>query len=330
MKHFAIEFFLVLLLFAIPTSTLAQMPPLKPLKGTPAPSAPKNPEKFTFIVAGDNRPAHATDPQGYVVKTIFKEVKQLALKKQAPAFVLWTGDIIFGKDSSDPKTIDKQYAEFLAIAATGGAAVYNAPGNHEMNNKDNCPDDTMLKLYLNDTKQAQPYGSFDYGDSHFIALDSDEPAPPGDKCLCSSYPKGVKPQGYISAKQMKLLAGDLEANKTKAHIFIILHRPLVGYNKDQQLCPKNVSDMTALFTSYPNVSYVVAGHEHMYYNPQGDCGCAAPPDRTDPGPAPYYLVSGGAGAPLKKGGFFHYLIFTVDKAKVSVQLETVDSSTDVD
>src|SRR5271156_3954237 len=123
MKHFAVGFFLALFLVAIPTSTLGQMPELKPLKGTPIPPAPKNPEQFKFILAGDNRPAKATDPQGDAVKTIFKEIK-----KQAPAFVLWTGDIIYGKDPSVPKTITKEYEEFLAIAAKGNAAVYNAPG----------------------------------------------------------------------------------------------------------------------------------------------------------------------------------------------------------
>jgi len=325
MKHFAVGFFLALFLVAIPTSTLGQMPELKPLKGTPIPPAPKNPEQFKFILAGDNRPAKATDPQGDAVKTIFKEIK-----KQAPAFVLWTGDIIYGKDPSVPKTITKEYEEFLAIAAKGNAAVYNAPGNHEMNDSSNCPNPKLLSLYLKDTVQAEPYGSFDYGDSHFIALDSDQAAPDNDKCNCSEQSKDAKPPGYIGEMQMNLLAQDLEANKTKAHIFIFLHRPLVGYQGEDQLCPENVAQMQTLFKKYPTVSYVVAGHQHMYYNPQGSDEFGPPPERTDPGIAPYYLVSGGGGAPLKKKGFYHYLVFTVDKATVSVQVEPVDAGADVD
>jgi hypothetical protein len=326
MKHFAPGFFFALFLVVIPTTTLAQLPPLKPLKGTPDPPAPRNPEKFTFILAGDNRPAKASDPPTEVVKTIFQEIK-----KQAPAFVLWTGDIISGKDPSGP--ITQEYEDFLAVAVTGNAAVYNAPGNHEMDDKSNCPNETLLGLYKTDTAQAAPYGSFDYGDSHFIALDSDEAAPPNDKCNCSlqsnDKDKDDKPTGYISANQMELLKQDLKANKTKAHIFIILHRPLVGYEGKDQLCPANVSDLQTIFKDYRNISYVVAGHQHLYYNPQGKDEFGPPPERTDPAKKPFYLVSGGAGAPLHKKGFYHYLIFTVDKASVSVQVEPVDASTDV-
>lgn len=32
---------------------------------------------------------------------------------------------------------------------------------------------------------------------------------------------------------------------------------------------------------------------------------------------PSYVVSGGAGAPLAKGGFYNYLVFTVDGSQVS-------------
>ncbi len=320
MKRFALVFFLALVSATFSNLALAQLPELKPLKGTPSPSKPKHPDKFVFILAGDNRPDKFSDPQGHVVKAIFK-----AIHKEKPAFVLWTGDIISGKKPSEPKTITKQYEEFLVIAATGDAGLFNAPGNHELNDGDNCPNDTMLKLYLDDTDQAHPYGSFDYGDSHFIALDSDEAAPTGDPCNCSS--SGDKPPGYISAAQMALLGQDLEVNKTKAHIFIFAHRPLVGYKGEDQLCPANVTEIQAMFQKYPTVSYVVAGHQHMYYNPQGP-EFGPPPVRTDPGKAPYYLVSGGAGAPLKKKGFFHYLVFTVDKATVSVQVEPVDQSED--
>jgi hypothetical protein len=324
MKKLALGFFLAL--FAISTTAFTQLPALKPLKSTPDPTTPKDPDKFTFILAGDNRPDKSSDPPTETVKIIFK-----AIKKQSPAFVLWTGDIISGKDPTGP--ITQQYEDFLKIAAKGNAAVFNAPGNHELDDKDNCPNDTMLGLYKSDTSQTQPYGSFDYGNSHFIALDSDEPAPAGDACNCSSQTAGKdkddKPTGYISANQIELLKQDLKANKSKAHIFIFLHRPLVGYEGKDQLCPANVTDMQTMFKDYHNVSFVVAGHQHMYYNPQGKDEFGPPPKRKDPAKKPFYLVSGGGGAPLHKKGFYHYLIFSVDKDTVSVQVVPVDASTDV-
>lgn len=315
-------FVLVLLLAAITMPTIAEtpdmtgMPDLKPLKGTPNPATAPDKDHFVFVVAGDNRPPSAKDPQVKEVKQIFADIKKLA-----PVFVLWTGDTISGKDPDDPKKIDAEYEEFLGIAAAGGTAVYNAPGNHEMAQHDNCPSKTMLKLYLADTAQAYPYGAFTYGNSRFIALntDDDEGSPPAE-CDCSKQGKDVKPPGFMSKDQRKLLENDLAANTDKAHIFIFMHRPIEGYKGEDQLCAKNVTELKDLFKKYKNVSYAVAGHQHMYYNPQGPEQFGPPPVRTDPSQPPYYLVSGGAGAPLKKKGFYHYLIFTVDGNNVSVQV----------
>ncbi|MGA7219437.1 MAG: metallophosphoesterase, partial [Candidatus Sulfotelmatobacter sp.] len=241
-----------------------------------------------------------------------------------------TGDIVYGKNPDSPETVKKEYEAFLALAATGGAAVYNAPGNHEMNNHENCPDDKLMKLYLEDTAQDAPYGWFDYGNSRFIALDTDEATPSGDKCNCSLFSGDDKPPGYIGKKQMDLLEEELKAARkdNKAHIFLFMHRPIEGYKGKDQLCEANVTKLKKLFEDYPNLSYVVAGHQHMYYNAQGKGSqkFCAPAERTDPGKEPSYLVSGGAGAPLKSndGGFYHYLIFAVDKDKVSVKVVPLD------
>jgi hypothetical protein len=347
MKRCLMGFLLTLSFVALPSNSLAQMPGLKPLKNTPNPTPPTDPHRFTFIFAGDNRPDKSTCssnadqskkkpcPPTAVVQQIFKDIKQ-----QSPAFVLWTGDVISGKDPDSPQNISEEYKAFLAVAASGNAAVYNAPGNHEMNDKNNCPNKTMLKLYLKDTDQKASYGSFDYGDSHFIALNSDEDTPTkSDPCNCSNFTGDDKPPGYISQQQMDALAADLKANKDKDHIFIFLHRPLEAYKSDDQLCSANVSAMQTLFKHYPNISYVVAGHEHMYYNLQGTDDQAkfygAPPSRTDPNPSgPYYLISGGAGAPLKNikfngekiPSFFHFIVFTVEKSTVTAQVVKVDIS----
>src|SRR5882724_4206492 len=307
MKHFPRGLFLSLLA-AITISVAGQMPDLKPLKGTPSPAAPSDPNHFVFIVAGDNRPPSEADPQGQVVRSIFDDIKQ-----KSPAFVMWSGDAVYGKDPDNPTKVSAEYEEFLGIAAGGGAAVYNAPGNHEMDDHKNCPSHKMLKLYLEGAGQDEPYGAFTYGNSRFITLNSDDAkGPPPKECDCSSQPSGEKPPGFISKEQRKLLEEDLDANKDKAHIFVFMHRPMEGYKGKDQLCAKNVDDLKTLFKKHPNVSYVVAGHQHMYFNPQGPKKFGPPPERTDPSQPPFYLVSGGAGAPLKKKGFYHYLIFTVD------------------
>lgn len=313
---------LTLSIFASAIPALAQMPDLNPLKGTPSPSTPANKDKFMFIVAGDNRPYAGTSRQGKTVRKIFDDIGNLK-----PAFVLWSGDIIYGYEPGNPTRIDGQYADFLGIAKTGGIAVYNAPGNHEMTDSSNhkCASQKMLDLYLADNNQVHPYGAFTYGHSRFIALNTDDdegPPPAGCDCTTSRH----EPPGFIGKTQLKLLKEDLDTNTDKAHIFIFMHRPLVGYKGQAQLCSKNVSDMQNLFKNYTNVSFVLAGHQHLYYNPEGpDFG--APPVRTDPSrDPPYYLVSGGAGAGLDPCGFHHYLIFNVDGDKVSVDLKRLSAT----
>jgi hypothetical protein len=315
-----------------------QMPTLAPLPRTGSLPTPANPAKFTILVAGDNRPAKATDPQGPTSKTIFA-----AAQKLGAAFVMWTGDTIYGKNPDDPKLLHHQYKEFLDIAKTAGVPVFNAPGNHELDDSNDVPNAQMLQYYTSDMGLA--YGAFTYGNSRFIALDSEAVPPSGVTGTCSSDDTGKdaksndnakSPQdkkhkknkfsapGYISPAQLALLTKDLALNKSLAHILIFMHHPVEAENCSDALAEESVKALEQIFSQYSNVSYVISGHEHLYYNPQSKSpdGIDQPPSRTDPSQPPYYLVTGGAGAPLNSapGGFYNYLVFTVDGANISAQM----------
>ena len=132
----------------------------------------------------------------------------------------------------------------------------------------------------------------------------------------------------MSPKQLAQLHADLEANRDKAHIFITMHYPIHAKDQgppdskwDDRLYPQSREALVEMFTHFDNIAYVMAAHEHLYYNPQ------APDDVTDvpswkTGDPIVYLVSGGAGAPLNDGkwGFHHYLVFTVDGAQCLCQI----------
>ncbi|HEY6349708.1 MAG TPA: metallophosphoesterase [Candidatus Angelobacter sp.] len=304
-------------------AALAQLPALAPLPGTGSLSTPANTTQFTFVLAGDNRPAHKKCPQPPTPGKIFSAVKQMS---PAAAFVLWTGDTISGKQPDKPKTMGKQYEEFLGIATTAGVPVFNAPGNHEMDDENNAPSTPMKKLY--EKYMSSTYGGFTYGNSRFIALDS-EHEPSKSKPAATNKSKSEAP-GAISQKELELLKEDLDADKNLAHVFIFMHHPVEPYSEKDGLDAESVKALKKLFKNYSNVSYVVSGHEHLYYNSQGDPKKKVdPPSRNDPSQPPYYLVSGGAGAPLKKntpGSFFHYMVFNVDGNKVSPTLVPVDST----
>jgi hypothetical protein len=306
------------------------MPALSPLPQTGSLSNPSDLNNFIFVIAGDNRPANSSCPQPPIPGKIFADVHQMT---SPTAFVLWTGDTISGKQPKDPALMQQQYSEFLTIAATAGVPVFNAPGNHEMDDKDEVPSSIMKGLYRK--YMTETYGAFNYGNSRFIALDSENEPPKTKLSKQVSTAEGAaksQPPGFITKKQLTLLQNDLEANKDKAHIIIFMHHPVVPYGGKSGLDPVSVTALKQIFAGYYNVSYVVSGHEHMYFNSQGDpTKMTDPPSRKDPSPPPnylppYYLISGGGGAPLKQntpGSFYHYLIFKVNGAEIKPTLVKV-------
>jgi hypothetical protein len=327
-----------LVLAGIFAATLIQsLPALADKKpGFPALSqVPKTPQlkddhkatKFCFIVAGDNRPADKDSPQPPVLSQIFNDAQQFK-----PAFFLWSGDIIYGHESHKEK-LGAQYEEFFGIAQLAKAPVFNAPGNHEMdtvqdlrNEKIETPDPELHKHYrhfMQYPKDAPAYGAFDYSNSRFIALDTEEVgATPAPTPTATPEKKLKLDPGFVGDKQKKDLKHDLEANKDKAHIFIFMHHPIKPLKSSSGLNPSNATELQNLFANYPNVSFVIAAHEHLYFNATG----AGLNDPASSGAS--YLVSGGAGAPLDNChaaanciSANHYLVFNVNDNAVTFQIQ---------
>lgn len=300
------------------------LPMATPMRGTGRLTPQDNVDEFTFVVFGDNRPAKA-EPQPETIKEIFAETKKLK-----PAFAMSLGDVIEGKaQPGDPDAIDKirtQFKDFLALAATAGVPIFNAPGNHEMDDDQDVPTRRMHDLYRECVGPS--YGAFNYGKSRFIVLNTEDvpsaatPKPPQDEEF-----------SYMSPQQIAALRADLDANRDKKHIFITMHYPMHAQDEgpprsewDDRLYPPSRKALLELFKNYDNIAYVLAAHEHLYYNPQAPENVTSAPG-WKPGDPIVYLVSGGAGAPLNRGkwGFHHYLIFQVNGDRVSVHLVKLQS-----
>jgi hypothetical protein len=303
---------------------------IKPVPGTgnlkPAPGT-----KFSFIVAGDNRPDNATDKQPPTPAQIFA-----AAKTGGAAFLVWTGDTIYGLDDADPVGVGNQYKEFFTLAAAAGVPVFNAPGNHEMdvkvkNDKDrkeigSAAMEDLYRTNMGIAKGGAIYGAFSYANARFILLNSEEIPPTGVTRSPMAVVDSTNGEGkvnldpgYISPAQMKWLAAELAANKA-THTFIFMHHPIKPAKSDMGLDTKNAKDLVKLFAKYQNISYVFASHEHLYYNVQTR-DTTPPPNRTAPSKdPPYYLISGGAGAHLVKGGFHNYLVVSVDGNNIKVKM----------
>lgn len=255
--------------------------PLLPIPTHPAPhieAAPANPAHFTFVLTGDNRATGRGVPMPPTAGQIFNEIRLLQ-----PAFTLWTGDAIYGSDDSLGEA-EAEYNTFLDLASKAATPIYNVPGNHEIYDRAD-----LAGLY--ELKMGRLYGSFDYGNSHFISVDTEE--------------VGVK--GGVGIEQMKWLEEDLSANKNAAHIFAFMHHPIFPTTPKEGFDSKETPvALHKLFLKY-GVKNVFSGHEHLYNKAVHD-GIT-------------YWISGGAGAPTtaspEKGGFQHYIVLTVDGDKVS-------------
>ncbi|HZT44124.1 MAG TPA: metallophosphoesterase [Chthonomonadaceae bacterium] len=258
--------------------------PLLPLPGsaTDRQSLPRSdPDRFTFVVAGDNRSTGRGVPMPPTAGQIFAEIHLLR-----PTFVLWTGDAIYG--SEEPvEEAGTEYDTFLGQAARAATPVFCAPGNHEIYDR---PD--MENLYT--AKMGRLYGSFDAGNTHVIALDTEEVGHPG----------GIGPE------QMDWLKQDLAANRQAKNIVVFMHHPL--FPKEAREGFANSENRDALHRLFVanGVRNVFCGHEHLFYRSVQD--------------GVTYWVSGGAGAPTdapaEEGGFQHYLLCEVNGGNIAVKV----------
>jgi hypothetical protein len=278
------------MLTAILLAAATALPALPQVKGTPA-LASSTTSQFTFYVAGDNRPDSGNDPSQAFELLI--PAMQKAMQTTPAAFVLWGGDIIKGKKSSDAKT---QYPLVLPWFAKLGVPVFNVPGNHELDKKgsDSCHDapdydGKLLADYTADVS-AQPYGWFQYGNSVFIGVDTEET--PGK----NHHPSGCF-NGYVSPTQLSLIENAIASVPKGTNVFLFMHRPTkddnshamqpdpadhhTSYGKAVKAFVKYVNSLTN-----PNVVYVFASHDHRYYQ-------AVAGNATTTG----FAITGGAGAP---------------------------------
>lgn len=273
-----------------PAAAVAQSNPI--LVPIPTPvhqvAPPADPAHFTFVVGGDNRPPGHGDPMPPSLAEICREIGWIR-----PDFVIWTGDAIYGYTDT-PADANGEYDSFLASAATCDTPIYSIPGNHEI------PGPDLVPIYQ--SRMGALYGSFDYGNSHFIGLDS------------TPVIGGTGEEGDIDDTQWQWLESDLAAHAGAANIFVFFHHYMFGPpDPDNPSGPNTGMKDTAirdrlhqLFVKY-GVRAVFNGHAHLYYH--------TVKDGID------YYIAGNAGAPMDappdQGGYLGYAIVQVDGAKVT-------------
>lgn len=250
------------------------------------PSQPADTEDDNYVILGDSR-------DGY--ENFDKIITQLDALN--PAFVIDNGDLVFSGKPNQYRLFDQTISEISTTLCT-------TLGNHDIKGTGR---DTYTKLY------GPEYYSFNYGNNHFVFLDSS---------------RGYSEKQAISDEQYAWLERDLQKAQGK-RIYVISHIPstdprsgilpneieaytdqvkrdggfieqkLEAYSENESIDhgfrdKQETARFEILMAKY-KVSAVYLSHIHSYFDYKKD--------------GVRYVISGGAGAELlTQNSYYHYLI----------------------
>jgi acid phosphatase type 7 len=204
---------------------------------------------FFFVIFGDTRTGH----------DVHKKVVERVTMEQ-PVFVVHTGDLV---DNGDQAALWDEFFE-IEKDLLRNVPFYSTPGNHEQNTP------VFFKYFAFPGGDGHHY-SFDWGDTHFAAIDSNE--------------IGKNPQDRAAFRQEQLdwLREDL-ARSSKPLVFVWLHHPLFTGVAARKPTAARLAAILEPVLLKGRVAAVFGGHDHNYQH-HVHAGID-------------YVVSGGGGAPL--------------------------------
>jgi len=271
---------------------------------------PPGTDEFTFVVLGDSRPGNRDTAEPTTGAR--RVAGQLAL--QAPAFVLHTGDLVAeGWRCDGVLSVWEQYLRTyfgLYNEILARTPFYVVPGNHDFAS-DSCGREVYIGVHAlprnAPTGDEEEYYSFDWGNAHIVALDSEQSSAPG-------------------SPQYNWLEQDLRQT-TQRWKFVVLHYP--PYSSGESGSSVTVREnWVPLFEQY-GVDLVFSGHNHTFERtcPILHGACTTAEDGV------VYFVSAGGGAVLHDvtGAWFslaydsvHHLL-TVDVRGCRLVVTAIDS-----
>ena len=227
---------------------------------------PSDAQPFQFVVYGDTRTRH----------DVHRRVIASVVKHGIPDFVVHTGDLVAdGYDSSLWPIFFDIERDLLRQTA-----FFPSLGNHERNTQE------FYDFFRVDT----PYYSFNWGNAHFIVLNSDF----GNAASSNSAKEA------FWAAQTSWLNEDLAANQKADYRFVAAHHPPMSAVTTRQNFNARMIALMPLLEKY-RVTAGFFGHDHNYqhYLKNGI----------------HYIVTGGGGAPL----------YDVDKPPPGITLKVVST-----
>jgi uncharacterized protein (TIGR03437 family) len=282
------------------------------VNGVPAASLTfrtSGPGPFRFLVFGDS--GEGTPEQGLIAARMLAE--------NDVRFVVHTGDIAYG-DGTFSEFLTRHFNVYAPLMAR--APFFPTPGNHEYYTRDAAP---YLALHAPPSDGVPPSGigryySFDWGDAHFVSIDSN---------LLENERAG---------EMLSWLERDLARTRRYWRIAVFHHPPYAsGYHAADSLVATARQKLVPILEKH-GVQLALSGHEHAYERTLALRGGS--PAATDDGTV--YIITGGGGAWLHDTGesplqafaarAHHYLRVEVGEGQLRVDAvglngEVIDSVT---
>ncbi len=300
--------FLLMVLFAMPALMTAQIPTVQRLTSLDAVVAitpPKVPlpseaataavTKFSFIAYGDTRGRHdGTQLQAehmLVMEAMLGAIKDAAATPDPIRFVLQSGDAVV--NGSIAQQINVSYAPIIErLTGEGGVPYLLSVGNHDVGNSWDLTDARRvagLRNYFAANAKlipaegsprrlaGYPTYSFGYGNTFFIAFDSDIP------------------EDTVQFNWVKSQLERLNRTRYKNVALFFHHPPFSSGPHGGATVEKTAASMRSrwmpLFRAH-HVRLLLTGHEHLFEHWVEHYTDASGPHRIDE------IVTGGGGAPL--------------------------------
>jgi hypothetical protein len=220
-------------------------------------TAPANDSRFSFAVVGDS----GSGGKGQLAVAAL-------LERLRPDLVLHTGDVVY--PAGQERHYDRRFfAPYRNLIKT--VPLFPVLGNHDVRKGNGAAFLENFHPPLGSPGSTKRYYSFDWGNTHFVALDSE--LYHGDR--------GSDPE-----EQKDFLERDLATTRKHWRI-VYLHRSPYGSSRhggDQKVREA----LEPLFAKH-GVHFVFSGHDHVY-------------ERTVPIRGVTYVVSGGGGRRLYPAG----------------------------